>query len=109
MTLPPESSDRLISGFEQGKDGIMQLRHSMTTVDSSSARVSDPSDEAKVKKMIMDSVGFEEVDLAIRHVMIAWVASELRNHMVDLVQSDNPYTEEVQLGYRESMLEEFFV
>jgi len=106
MTLPPDASSCLIREFEKGKDGIMRVRSSMTTVDSSSARASDSADESKVKNMIEDSVGFEEVDNAIRHVMIAWVASELSNHMSELVRGDDTYSEGGEFGYRGSIFEE---
>jgi len=85
MTLPSESAHALIEEFERGKCGIMRVRESMATVDSSNARASDPTDEAKVKQMIVQSVGFREVDNSIRGVMIEWVATELRNHMDELV------------------------
>jgi len=64
MPLPCDSGAALIEEFERGKCGIMKVRESMATVDSSNACASDPTDEAKVKKMIVQSVGFKEVDSA---------------------------------------------
>jgi len=85
VTLPSESRDALIAEFERGREGIMRVRDAMSTVDSSSARASDPADELKVKSKILESVGFKEVDAAIKRVMCEWVAAELRAHMDEIM------------------------
>jgi len=85
VTLPSESRDALIAEFERGREGIMRVRDAMSTVDSSSARASDPADELKVKSKIFESVGFKEVDAAIKRVMCEWVAAELRAHMDEIM------------------------
>jgi hypothetical protein len=85
VTLPSKSRDALIAEFERGREGIMRVRDAMSTVDSSSARASDPADELKVKSKILESVGFNEVDAAIKRVMCGWVAAELRAHMDEIM------------------------
>ena len=87
ITLPSKSRDALIKEFERGKEGIMRVRDAVSTVDSSSARASDPADELKVKSKILESVGFQEVDAAIKRVMCEWVHKELRIH-VDRIMRD---------------------
>lgn len=81
VTLPSLPSDALIAEFERGRDGIMRVRDAVSTVDSSAARASDPTDELNVKNAIRHSVGFKEVDEAIKRVMCEWVHMELRIHM----------------------------
>jgi hypothetical protein len=85
VALPSEPRAALIAEFERGKDGITRVRDAMSTVDSSSARASDQADELKVKSKIVESVGFKEVDAAIKGVMCEWVATELRAHMDEIM------------------------
>jgi len=85
IALPSESRDALIKEFERGKEGIMRVRDAVSTVDSSSARASDPADELQVKREVSESVGFEEVDKAIQRIMTEWVANELRTHMDEII------------------------
>jgi hypothetical protein len=89
ITLPSESRDALIKEFERGKEGIMRVRDAVSTVDSSSARASDPADELQVKREVSESVGFEEVDKAIKRIMSEWVANELRTHMDEIIHDGN--------------------
>lgn len=89
ITLPSESRDALIKEFERGKEGIMRVRDAVSTVDSSSARASDPADELQVKRKVSESVGFEEVDKAIKRIMSEWVANELRTHMDEIIHDGN--------------------
>jgi hypothetical protein len=81
VALPQLPSDSLIAEFERGRDGIMRVRDAVSTVDSAGARASDPTDELNVKNAIRHSVGFKEVDEAIKRVMCEWVHTELRIHM----------------------------
>jgi hypothetical protein len=85
IALPWEPRAALIAEFERGKEGITRVRDAMSMVDSSSARASDQADELKVKSKIVDSVGFKEVDAAIKRVMCEWVATELRAHMDEIM------------------------
>merc|ERR1740121_211803 len=89
ITLPSESRHALIKEFERGKEGIMRVRDAVSTVDSSSARASDPADELQVKREVSESVGFEEVDKAIKRIMSEWVANELRTHMDEIIHDGN--------------------
>lgn len=51
----------------------------MTTLDSSDANSSDSADDAKVKKLYQESIGFKEVNFATSYIIIGWVASKLRS------------------------------
>ena len=81
ITLPSKSRDALIKEFERGKEGIMRVRDAVSTVDSSSARASDPADELKagVAAVVDVGVGFAVVvDVAAAVVVVDFSLSSRR-------------------------------
>jgi len=87
MVLPREASQGLLDEIEQGKEGIMRVKNSLTRVDSASAEAFAPEDEAAVKNLINRLFGFHHVDEKIIQFMIKWIGLVMETHMKNLVSN----------------------
>merc|ERR1712176_1477855 len=87
MVLPPQVGKSMLAEFAKGEEGVLRVVQSVANVDSSTAKATVNVDEERVKQMIIQSVGFHEVDVGIRSVMVGWVSAELRNYLEGLVHS----------------------
>jgi len=85
MILPPDAVSELMKQIERGRDGILLVKDHLSRVDSEHARASMADDEARVKKRIVESVGFGSVDKGITEFLIRWMASEVQNYMKQLI------------------------
>ena len=55
------------------------MRDSLCNVDAEIARAWCLEDEVQVKSMISDSIGFEMVNAKVQELMIAWVATMVKD------------------------------
>jgi len=85
MVLPRNAASELMEEFNKGKDGIVRVSDSLTTVDSESAEAYSPDDEKAVKELIKQKLGFETVNQSIFKFMTKWVGLEMEVHLRDLV------------------------
>lgn len=90
LILPPASTEKLLQQFDDGKKGILYVKDAITQVDSKKAKASVPEDEAKVKQLINDSVGFTEVDKKIGNFLIEWVSVAVQDYLKALVAGGTP-------------------
>ena len=89
IVLPRTACESLIKEFNRGEYGIKKVTTALLKIESQNAEASVPTDEQKVKKMITDTVGFEDLDGKISNFMTEWIAGEVQSHMKRLVTMSN--------------------
>ncbi|CAJ1437140.1 unnamed protein product [Effrenium voratum] len=85
IVLPSEQNGSLISQIREGEDGILQVTQSLCAFESANATAFSPQDERKVKSLIEDTIGFEEVDSRIKTFMLDWVGNVVQEYMKSLM------------------------
>eukprot|EP00931_Biecheleriopsis_adriatica_P104297 TRINITY_DN78981_c0_g1_i1.p1 TRINITY_DN78981_c0_g1~~TRINITY_DN78981_c0_g1_i1.p1 ORF type:complete len:879 (-),score=106.28 TRINITY_DN78981_c0_g1_i1:7-2619(-) len=105
IIMPEPSQRSLISRIQRGQEGILEVKHYFSKVDSKSAQASDPKDEEKVKRIILEHTGFEAVDGRIKQSLLDWVGRNVQSYMQSLVeeQQEAPALQEMDAVSREVM------
>lgn len=85
FTLPEEPSQTLLQHLYTGEAGIKAVIKAVSNVDAQRAEASVPQDETKVKSLIESSIGFAAVNERVQQSLTAWVASEFRVRIDQLV------------------------
>ncbi|CAE7860989.1 hypothetical protein AK812_SmicGene11749 [Symbiodinium microadriaticum] len=85
--LPEVSGDSLLEEIRKGEEGIVRVRDSLCDVDAEIACAWCPEDEMQVKSMIEETIGFEKVNAKVQELMIAWVATMVKDYLGGLVVS----------------------
>ena len=57
----------------------VRVRDSLCDVDAEIACAWSPEDEMQVKSMIEETIGFEKVNAKVQELMIAWVATMVKD------------------------------
>ena len=83
--MPEDSAISLRETVEHGKAGIEQITGSLSTVDTEHAKAWKQEDEEKVKSLIQQTVGFEQVNQHVTQTMIRWVGAVIEKHIQTLV------------------------
>ena len=83
--MPEDSAISLRETVEHGKAGIEQITGSLSTVDTEHAKAWKQEDEEKVKSLIQQTVGFEQVNQHVSQAMIRWVGTVIEKHIQTLV------------------------
>ncbi|CAK9040744.1 Meiotic expression up-regulated protein 10 [Durusdinium trenchii] len=83
--LPQASGESLLQQIRKGEEGILSVRESLCNVDAETAGAWCPEDEQHVKRIIEQSIGFEKVNEKVQELMIAWVATMVKDYLGGLV------------------------
>ena len=84
--MPEDSAISLRETVEHWKTGIAQITGSLRAVDAEHAKAWKPEDEEKVKSLIRQTVGFEQVHQHVTQTMIRWVSQAMKQHIHSLVE-----------------------
>mmetsp|Transcript_52676 Transcript_52676/g.94935 ORF Transcript_52676/g.94935 Transcript_52676/m.94935 type:complete len:261 (+) Transcript_52676:2-784(+) len=85
FVLPETSGDSLLQEIRKGEEGIVHVRDSLCNVDAESAGAWCPEDEHQVKSLIEETIGFEKVNAKVQELMIAWVATVVKDYLGGLI------------------------
>merc|ERR1712048_147269 len=88
--LPESAAASLQSHIFQGEFGISKVKKSLCNVDSERSEAWCNRDEEKVKRMIRDDVGFQEVNNHVKRAMVSWISEVVHEKMLALVLTDSP-------------------
>ena len=83
--LPQAAGESLLQEIRKGEEGILMVRESLCNVDAETAGAWCLEDEKHVKRIIEQSIGFEKVNEKVQELMIAWVATMVKDYLGGLV------------------------
>lgn len=83
--LPQAAGESLLREIRKGEEGILTVRESLCNVDAETASAWCLEDEQHVKRIIEQSIGFEKVNEKVQELMIAWVATMVKDYLGGLV------------------------
>eukprot|EP00434_Breviolum_minutum_P016766 symbB.v1.2.014788.t2/scaffold1087.1/size167708/6 len=86
FVMPEAARSLLQQQIDCGREGINEVTEAISKVDSAQAKAWKAEDEAKVKSMIQETVGFEHVDAHVTDVMITWIGSVMQKTCRELVE-----------------------
>ncbi|CAK9016691.1 unnamed protein product [Durusdinium trenchii] len=86
FVMPAEAQWSLTAEINRGEPGINEVTASLCQVDSANAEAFDPRDEFKVKKVIQETVGFEEVNEHVRQALVQWISGVVRLQFQELLK-----------------------
>ena len=85
FVMPETAKELLQQQIARGHDGISEVTQAISKVDSARASAWKPEDEAKVKSMIQETVGFAHVDAHVTDVMVTWIGSVMQKICQDMI------------------------
>jgi len=83
--LPPQARDTLVECFEQGRDGLLKVRASLTNVRVEKAEASQEADRVTIMAMIQGGMGYDTVNAKVQDGMLKWIMGEVEAYFRDLV------------------------
>jgi len=86
FVMPEATRSLLQQQIDCGREGINEVTEAISKVDSAQAKAWKAEDEAKVKSMIQETVGFKHVDAHVTDVIITWIGSVMQKTCRGLVE-----------------------
>merc|ERR1711988_736587 len=88
VIMSRDAKNSLISEIYKGAEGIRRVKHALSHVNSRTATAWHKHDEETVKALIEATTGFAKVDEKVRRFMTTWVAQQVQDLLLDLVEED---------------------
>ncbi|CAE8589043.1 unnamed protein product [Polarella glacialis] len=85
--LPPQAGGTLVECFEQGRDGLLKVRASLTNVRVQDAQATFEKDKDTIMKLIQGGMGYDTVNAKVQDGILRWIMGEVEAYFRLLVES----------------------